>query len=680
MEEFSLDIENHTLQCFAYNTIIVGSGAAGLCAAERLFSSGQEDVAIVTENLLGGTSRNAGSDKQTYYKLSLGGDSPDSVTELAQTLFKGGCVDGDLALVEAALSVRAFFHLVELGVPFPRDRYGQYIGYKTDYDPKQRATSAGPYTSKLMTERLEAAIVRKGIKVFDRLQAIKVLTEEKKKVIGLLCLDLDHIDDPDTRYVVFSCTNLIWATGGPACIYSDSVYPISQTGSTGIALEAGVMGKNLTEWQYGLASIRPRWNVSGSYMQALPRFFSTDAFGGNEIEFLDQYFANRNDMLSAIFLKGYQWPFDASKVWGGSSLIDIYVYIERCLKGRQVFLDFRKNASDLSIEITNLIPEAAEYLKKAGGTGKTPLERLTIINKPAIEFYREHGVDLAKEPLEIFMAAQHCNGGLSIDSNWQTNIEGFFAIGEAAGSHGIHRPGGSALNAGQVGALRATEYIAQKRKSSPQKQAPFRNSAEAQISHTITEGEALFLRQKRNENQKNIMQEDNGDKENSHIETLRKEASERMTKVGAAFRNLDDIATALTLTHNALTTLNKIATPRSPSELSAFYHYKDMLLTQLACLASMKDYLEKNGNSRGGALYHSPAGNLPHPTLPDMFKSKKDGDILQDKVQEVTIENLKPHLTWSITWRKVRPIPTVDDIFENIWKEFREENKINKSL
>ena len=203
MEEFSLDIENHTLQCFAYNTIIVGSGAAGLCAAERLFSFGQEDVAMVTENLLGGTSRNAGSDKQTYYKLSLGGDSPDSVTELAQTLFKGGCVDGDLALVEAALSVRAFFHLVELGVPFPHDRYGQYIGYKTDYDPKQRATSAGPYTSKLMTERLEAAIVRKGIKVFDRFQAIKVLTEEKKKVIGLLCLDLDHIDDPDMRYVVF---------------------------------------------------------------------------------------------------------------------------------------------------------------------------------------------------------------------------------------------------------------------------------------------------------------------------------------------------------------------------------------------------------------------------------------------------------------------------------------------
>ena len=54
------------------------------------------------------------------------------------------------------------------------------------------------------------------------------------------------------------------------------VYPSSQFGASGLAFEAGVKGKNLTEWQYGLASLKPRWNVSGSYMQALPRVVSTD--------------------------------------------------------------------------------------------------------------------------------------------------------------------------------------------------------------------------------------------------------------------------------------------------------------------------------------------------------------------------------------------------------------------
>ena len=56
------------------NTLIVGTGAAGLNAADRLWSFGQKDLAVVTEGVHTGTSRNTGSDKQTYYKLSLSGD------------------------------------------------------------------------------------------------------------------------------------------------------------------------------------------------------------------------------------------------------------------------------------------------------------------------------------------------------------------------------------------------------------------------------------------------------------------------------------------------------------------------------------------------------------------------------------------------------------------------------
>ena len=78
-----------------------------------------EDLALITENMNSGTSRNTGSDKQTYYKLSLAGDAPDSVRRLsAQILYEGGCVDGEHALCEAALSCQGFFKLVELGVRF----------------------------------------------------------------------------------------------------------------------------------------------------------------------------------------------------------------------------------------------------------------------------------------------------------------------------------------------------------------------------------------------------------------------------------------------------------------------------------------------------------------------------------------------------------------------------------
>ena len=95
------------ITCF---TVVVGSGCAGLNAADWLAALGAEDVLLVTENMRYGTSRNTGSDKQTYYKLSLAGGESDSVEDMARTLHRED-VDGDLALCEAAGSARAFCKL-----------------------------------------------------------------------------------------------------------------------------------------------------------------------------------------------------------------------------------------------------------------------------------------------------------------------------------------------------------------------------------------------------------------------------------------------------------------------------------------------------------------------------------------------------------------------------------------
>ena len=68
-----------------------------------------------------------GSDKQTYYKLSLAGSAADSPADMAKDLFAGGSVDGDVALAEAANSVSCFMRLASLGVAFPTNRYGEYV-------------------------------------------------------------------------------------------------------------------------------------------------------------------------------------------------------------------------------------------------------------------------------------------------------------------------------------------------------------------------------------------------------------------------------------------------------------------------------------------------------------------------------------------------------------------------
>ena len=189
------------------------------------------------------------------------------------------------------------------------------------------------------------------------------------------------------------------------------------------------------------------------------RFVSVDE-QGVEQEFLSELLVDAYEALSKVFLKGYQWPFDAKKVGDGSSVIDLLVYRETILRNRRVFLDFTRNPFGMDeLEHERLSAEAYSYLNSAGACFGTPIERLRKMNTPAIELYASKGVNIEKEYLEIALCAQHNNGGITVDAWWQTSVPGLFAAGECAGTHGITRPGGSALNAGQVGSLRAAQFI-----------------------------------------------------------------------------------------------------------------------------------------------------------------------------------------------------------------------------
>ncbi|WP_312442390.1 FAD-binding protein [Lacrimispora sp.] len=643
------------VQLYQMNTVIVGTGAAGFNAADQLWALGQKDIAIVTDHVGAGTSRNTGSDKQTYYKLTLCGNDPDSVGDMADTLFSGQCMDGDIALCEAALSARCFLKLVNLGVNFPQNRWGEFVGYKTDHDPRCRATSVGPYTSKQMTECLEQAVREKNIKIFDRMQVIKILSDGER-VYGLLCLDLSCPDDEERRFVLFSCKNIVFATGGPAGMYADSVYPAGHYGSSGLAFEAGAKGKNLTEWQYGIASIHPRWNVSGTYMQALPRFFSTDENGNDEREFLSDFFENRDAMLSSIFLKGYQWPFDVRKLSGGSSIIDILVYIERS-RGRRIFLDFRENPGREPVNFENLDQEAFEYLSRAGACFGTPIERLSHMNMPAVEFYLERGVDLRTKPLEIAVCAQHNNGGLAADAWWHTDVEGLFAAGEVCGSHGVYRPGGSALNSGQVGSARAAQYIAARRQGEPD------NSGE---SFEEIAGKAVYDAEK-------MVSQVTGEKEGRiAVRELWNRATVRMSRFGAAIRNPEKIELAIKEVQEELSHLGDFAWVENGKELWRAFRLRDMLISQFVYLSAMKDYVDHQGRSRGSALYTDISGQKPDPRLPEEFTFCLDDGSSADLIQEVSYRNGKAEFEW----RKVRTIPEDDNFFENVWRQFRENQNI----
>ncbi len=634
------------LKTIRVHTLVLGSGAAGLNAAVQLRKHGIEDVLIVTEGLDFGTSINTGSDKQTYYKLSLAGREGDSPRLMAEDLFAGGSMHGDLALVEACLSTRAFLHLVDLGVPFPQDAYGQFVGYKTDHDPRQRATSIGPYTSRDMCRALIAEIRRRQIPVHEGRLAVELLVVEENdrpRAAGLIALDRAG------NYEAYLADNLIFATGGPGGLYAASVYPLVHTGGIGLALRAGATAQNLAEAQFGLASTKFRWNVSGTYMQVVPRFVSTAADGHSDArEFLSEFLPEPGRRDSLVFLKGYQWPFDARKAAGGSSLIDLLVYQETVQRGRRVFLDFRSNSAGFSAAV--LDAEAREYLEKSRATQATPLLRLRHMNPGAIELYRDHGIDLETEMLEIAVCAQHNNGGLAANHWWESvNLRHLFPVGEVNGSHGAARPGGAALNSGQVGGFRAAAYIAAKYAEStlPTDKARAQALHAASTLHAWLETGARAARDWRAE---------------------RRELQERLSRAAAHIRALPQLHEARAAAGKQWERLRVQGCAWSlPAEAGEAAHTQSLAFAQLAYLDAVISAVESGLGSRGSALVIDPAGQPLHPGLSAQWRYVPENPAFRDQVQETVVAGE----TITSRWRPRRPLPESDLWFENAWAAYR---------
>lgn len=634
------------------HTLVIGSGAAGLNAAVQLDNLGVKDLIIVSEGLNKGTSINTGSDKQTYYKIGMCSNENDSPEALAESFFSGGSMHGDLALVEASLSSRAFLNLVNLGVEFPRDKYGQFVGYKTDHDLLKRATSFGPYTSKEMCRVLIDEVKRREIPVNEHRVVVSLLTTgegNSKRAAGSIAVN--HKTNMENCFEIYQAENVVFGTGGPGGIYKTSVYPLVHTGGIGLALLAGAKAQSLPESQYGMASTKFRWNVSGTFMQVIPKFISLAEDGSGEpVEFMRPYFKSAGEMNSAIFLKGYQWPFDPRKVNGGSSIVDILVYIETAIKGRKVYLDYRDNSE--SFDFNALSDEAHEYLDKSAALFGTPIERLKKMNQPAINLYKDHNIDITIEPLEIAVCAQHNNGGLAGNLWWESsNISHLFPIGEVNGSHGVYRPGGSALNSGQVAAYRAAEYIAHEYKNNTLDEEQFIEVAEKELNALVSWAEK-------------------GKYSGTKYSTARLEFQTRMSKAGAHIRSKDVLLKAIEEAWQQWHSYNELGCGyETVKNLCEALRNRQLLFAHAVYLEAIKDAVDSGVGSRGSALVLASDGKSIQPDIGEEWRYKEEDPSFRQKVLETVVgANGKVENKWVAC----RPLPHTDPWFENIWADYRD--------
>lgn len=659
-EQEIITIEGLSLTVYRTGALIIGSGAASLSCAVHLQRKGYTDFLIVTDNRNGGTSRNTGSDKQTYYKLSDASLVPDSPYSMVDSYTRGGSVHGDIAFVEAQNSLHAFYNLVSLGMEFPHNKYGGYTGYKTDHDPSSRGTSLGPYTSKEMVRILNAEVDRTGIKVWNRSDVVRLLKGDDGAIAGAIVLRKDTLDTDSHGLTLVCAEHVVLGTGGPAGFYAASVYPRVHTGSIGLAMEIGAEASNLTESQFGIASVKFRWNLSGSYQQVLPRYYSTDKEGNDIQDFLSPHFDSWESLTQAVFLKGYQWPFDAAKIpEQGSSLIDLLVFHETQVKGRRVYIDFRENVtgrkewgpfSRESVHTTALM-----YLENSHAWADSPLERLELLNGESIRMYATHGIHLGEEPLEIDVCAQHNNGGLAADIWWESqSVKHLYPIGEVNGSHGVSRPGGSALNAGQVGALRAAQRIIGYAPLSQKRQEEHLQACFSQVSE--------FVR-----NAKSFTSEPLYSIEEARdiLDLQRKELQHRMSTAAGPIRSREIVSHAL---EEARTQQSRLYALKGipPAFLPKILRLRHMMIAQIWYLFAIQQYLNRGGGSRGSFL-------VVDEDNPDSYSPLNGYNIKHERKEMRSVVQVIASDENDTLYERLdtcRAVPSGSFWFERVWKDF----------
>ncbi len=574
--------------------LVLGSGAAGLRAAVEL-KRRDVDVVIASQSAFGGTSACSGSDKQTLHTAN-GADKGDDFRAMADALGAGGSMDEDTAYVEAVGSPRALASLQFMGLPIPQDRLGGVLRYQTDHDEVGRATSCGPRTSRLMVQALAREAMLLEVPVFNKTTGVRILVAPSpaRRAAGLLAIRPKHrTEDNPLGFAVFLCDSLVIASGGPGELYRDSVYPRHCFGSLGLALEAGLEAVNLTESQFGIGTSRDAfpWNLSGTYVQSMPYVFSLD-HSGEERNFLSGYYRTTSELASNIFRKGYQWPFHASRMLDfGSSLFDLAVFRET-QAGRKVFMDFNRNplavAGDAGFDLESLDEDVRAYLQNSGALLEQPIDRLRKMNPLSIELYKRYKYDITQYPLEFAINNQHMNGGLAVSAWGQTSLEGCYAVGEAAGTHGVTRPGGAALNAGQVFGTRCAEHIASRRNAralSP----PERDLIEGGVGDILA-----------------VLRSESP----VRADAIRSEVQARMSDHAGIICTAADVKTSLA----DASALNRAIRQRGVAfegayEAARALQWRQMALASEAVLAALSFYVGRGGGSRGARTVCSPDGD-----------------------------------------------------------------------
>ena len=375
------------------DVLVVGGGLAGTLAALAAREEGADVcIAMKGEAGLTGNSARAGG---VFATVLEGFSTPeDSVEIMVADNFRSGWFMSDPALVRtvATESGAAIERLRDYVVPF-LEKNGRMTPTKLPghtYPRGARVPGGGPRMMMILGARL----AQSGARVLEGLSFIGMLRDGGGRVVGA-----DFQEEGSGSLLRVHARATVLAMGGLGGMYPITTNAPGVAGvGYGAALDAGARLRDMEFVQF-----------TPTAMAHPPQLRGRNS-GGMALSFPEVRLRNS---LDERFMTRYA-PDDMEH-----AKRDV---LSRAMH-REIVEGRGGENGGLYLDLT-----------------KVPYDGLRDVMGEILDDFEAAGLDVRKEPIEIAPAAHSCMGGVIIDTNGRTDVDGLFAAGENGGGlHGANR-------------------------------------------------------------------------------------------------------------------------------------------------------------------------------------------------------------------------------------------------
>lgn len=395
-----------------FDTIIVGSGGAGLYAA--LEASRRSNTAVLSKLY---PIRSHTGAAQGGISAALGNVEEDKPEWHAFDTVKGGdyLVDQQAARIMTEEAVQAVYDLENRGLPFNRTPEGRidqrrFGGHTRNFGeaPVRRACYAADRTGHMILQTLYQQCIKNEVTFFDEFQVIDLVLDGNR-CQGVVALELATGD-----LHILAAKAVLFATGGFGRMFSVTSNAFANTGDgPAVCARRGIALQDMEFYQFHPTGIMGL----GILISEAVRGEGGILRNRDGDRFMERYSPSLLDLAPRdIVSRSIRTEVRAGKGLRGDGRIDDYVHLDATHLGKETLL--------------SKLPDITGFCK-------------TYL-----------GIDPADAPIPVLPTAHYAMGGIPTDVHGRviadgrgTVVEGLYAAGECAcvSVHGANRLGTNSL-------------------------------------------------------------------------------------------------------------------------------------------------------------------------------------------------------------------------------------------